>query len=123
MKDLTNEEINKWAYTHPNLGDVEPGHGGCYQVDIPMKKGKTSMVNVVASCSPEAEWDHVSVSKTNRCPTWLEMDYIKDLFFDTDEVVMQLHVGKKDHINIHQYCLHLWRPHGQKIPLPPHSYV
>lgn len=55
-------------------------------------------------------WDHVSVSLPFRCPTWEEMDFVKDLFFNPDEVVMQLHVAKTDHINRHPYCLHLWRP-------------
>lgn len=68
-------------------------------------------------------WDHVSVSLNNRCPNWREMSYIKDLFFTENEVVMQLHVAKKDHINLHPYCLHLWRPQLEKIPLPPNFMV
>jgi hypothetical protein len=55
-------------------------------------------------------WDHVSVSLENRCPTWKEMCAVKDLFFKDDEVAMQLHVAKADHINHHPFCLHLWRP-------------
>jgi len=26
-------------------------------------------------------------------------------------------------VNIHPYCLHLWRPVGQDIPLPPVEFV
>lgn len=55
-------------------------------------------------------WDHVSVSLPNRCPTWEEMDTVKNLFFKEDEVVMQLHVNGKAKVNLHPYCLHLWRP-------------
>ena len=92
-------------------------------------------------------WDHVSVSCQNRCPTWAEMDYVKNLFFKDDEVVIQLHVAKSDHINYHPYCLHLWRPQTNEelaairaewgeewppeypvnspgaIPLPPKEFV
>jgi hypothetical protein len=36
---------------------------------------------------------------------------------------MQLHVAVKEHINCHPYCLHIWRPHDQVIPLPPSIMV
>jgi hypothetical protein len=68
-------------------------------------------------------WDHVSVSFNNRCPTWEEMCQIKDLFFEPDECVMQLHPPKKDYINNHPYCLHLWHPTTQPIPMPPKFMV
>ena len=63
-------------------------------------------------------WEHVSVSLPNRCPTWEEMDHIKRLFWLDDETVMQLHVSRERHVNCHPFCLHLWRPTNQKIPLP-----
>jgi hypothetical protein len=65
-----------------------------------------------------ARWDHVSVSTPTRCPTWGEMSYIKELFFERDEPAMQLH-PVKDYVNNHPYCLHLWRPLDAEIPLPP----
>lgn len=64
-------------------------------------------------------WDHVSVSRPNRCPNWPEMEAIKRLFFADDETVMQLHVPVSDHISYHPHCLHLWRPHDVEIPRPP----
>lgn len=68
-------------------------------------------------------WDHVSVSRTSRCPHWLEMDFVKRRFFEDHEIAMQLHVAPKDHINRHKYTLHLWRPLGRDIPLPPAEFV
>jgi hypothetical protein len=64
-------------------------------------------------------WDHVSISRSNRCPNWPEMEFIKRKFFKDDETVMQLHVPVTDHINAHPYCLHLWRPQHSEIPRPP----
>jgi hypothetical protein len=64
-------------------------------------------------------WDHVSVSRSNRCPNWPEMEAVKRLFFKDEETAMQLHVPPSDHINVHPYCLHLWRPHDVEIPRPP----
>lgn len=63
-------------------------------------------------------WDHVSVSLDHRCPTWDEMHFVKTLFFEDDEAVMQIHPPAKDYVNLHPYCLHLWRPQGIEIPLP-----
>lgn len=68
-------------------------------------------------------WDHVSVSLSNRCPRWQEMEFIKRTFFLPDEVAMQLHVRPDDHISHHPFCLHLWRPHVGAIPLPPSAMV
>lgn len=55
-------------------------------------------------------WDHVSVSRPTRCPTWDEMETVKRMFFKPTETCMQLHVPEAEHINRHAYCLHLWRP-------------
>ena len=68
-------------------------------------------------------WEHVSVSHPDQCPTWEEMDMIKRKFWDDADVVMQLHVASGDHINIHNFCLHLWRPLNANIPLPPSDFV
>jgi hypothetical protein len=42
------------------------------------------------------------------------MCHVKELFFDADECVMQLHPPKSEYVNCHQYCLHLWRPQTAK---------
>ena len=46
------------------------------------------------------------------------MCVIKDCFWNEDEVCMQLHPAKKDYVNNHNYCLHIW-----KIPTPPSIMV
>lgn len=69
--------------------------------------------------SDDQGWEHVSVSLQNRCPNWSEMSHIKDLFWNEDECVMQLHPAKSNYINFHPYCLHLWRPKADLIPMPP----
>ncbi len=97
-------------------GCQEGDDGGAFRIPY-----KSCDLNVIASNG--LEWEHVSVSLNTRCPNWKEMSYIKDLFWDDDEVVMQLHVAKKDHINLHPYCLHLWKPIDAKIPLPPNFMV
>jgi hypothetical protein len=70
-------------------------------------------------------WEHCSVSiisanskiKRPRLPRWDEMCFIKELFWEDDEVVMQLHPKKSDYVNNFE-VLHLWKPLNEKIPTP-----
>ena len=68
-------------------------------------------------------WDHVSVSLPNRIPNWTEMAFVKSVFWDDHEIVMQLHVPVADHRNLHPNCLHLWKPLNEPIPMPPADMV
>lgn len=68
-------------------------------------------------------WEHVSVSLPNRCPSWDEMEAVKRIFWRDDECAMQLHPALSQYVNYHPYSLHLWRPIGQTIPLPPVEFV
>ena len=68
-------------------------------------------------------WDHVSVSLTNRCPTWEEMCFIKDLFFNESESCVEYHPRKEDYVNFHPFCLHIWKPQEQELPTPPKAFV
>ena len=74
---------------------------------------------------PGAKWEHVSVTTSDRgrCPTWDEMCYVKRLFWKETETVLQVHVPKDKHVNFHPTCLHLWKPVGVEIPLPPTETV
>jgi hypothetical protein len=64
-------------------------------------------------------WEHVSVSFSDRSPTWEEMCWVKNLFWEEDEVVVQHHPAKANYVNHHPYCLHLWRPMRRPLPTPP----
>ncbi len=68
-------------------------------------------------------WEHVSVSLPNRCPTWAEMCFIKDIFWDLDDCVVQFHPPQSEYVNNHLYCLHLWRPIDRAFPMPPSILV
>lgn len=69
-------------------------------------------------------WEHVSVvvkpndKDVTRCPTWEEMCWVKNQFWNEDEVVIQFHPAKSDYVNCHPFCLHLWRPTDQSLPMP-----
>lgn len=55
-------------------------------------------------------WDHVSISLTNRNPNWDEMCFVKNLFWNKDEMAIQFHPVEKDYVNLHNHCLHIWKP-------------
>lgn len=64
-------------------------------------------------------WEHVSASFPDRCPTWEEMCRVKALFWAPEDCVLQFHPPQSEYVNVHPYCLHLWRPIGQTVPTPP----
>lgn len=86
-----------------------------------MVKGPKSSLQVIASWGDG--WYHVSVSLPHRTPSWQEMNFIKQITFGPDTEAFQLHPKKEHYINVHPYCLHLWRPMNEKIPLPPQYMV
>ena len=87
-------------------------------------KYKSSQIplKVLSSGWKGDEWYHVSVSLPNRCPTWEEMCFIKELFFG-DNVAIQFHPKKKDYVNNHPYCLHLWCNMKEEIKTPNSNLV
>lgn len=88
------------------------GNNGAFKVTL----GKTWFY-VIASDGHG--WEHVSVSHRSRVPSWEEMCKIKALFWDAEDVVMQLHPRASEYVNNHAFCLHLWRPATGDIPTPP----
>lgn len=64
-------------------------------------------------------WDHVSVSAYGRCPTWDEMVFIRQQFFEPDECVIEFHPPQSVYVNTNPHVLHMWRPHTTPIPMPP----
>lgn len=99
----------------PRASVKEWGNNGAFRID--------SFTLVIASDG--GGWEHVSVSLPNlrRCPTWNEMCAIKAMFWDPEDVVMQLHPRASEYVSYHPYCLHLWRPTEAVIPEPPAIFV
>ncbi len=107
---------DKFRVTHPAYGPGDETNG---LFEITPKHSQR--VRVIASNG--MGWEHVSVSRDDRCPTWDEMCQVKDLFWDEDDCVVQYHPPKSDYVNIHKNCLHLWRPMDVEMPRPPKLMV
>lgn len=96
------------------------GNNGAFIIPGPER------AKLLVIASDELGWQHVSVSvlkKPHRCPTWAEMSFVKELFWRDEEAVVQYHPPKAHHVSFHDWTLHLWRPDGLELPLPPHTMV
>ena len=66
-------------------------------------------------------WEHVTVSLPleNRCPTWEEMCWVKSIFWDAEDCVVQFHPPTKKPYNKNEFTLHLWRKKNENFDCPP----
>lgn len=109
----------RWASTK------EDGNNGAFIIPARShgRQARPFTLHVVASDG--MSWEHVSVSTNVRCPTWEEMCFVKSLFWDDDDCVVQFHPSRAEYINMHPHCLHMWRPcdGNMQIPKPPSILV
>lgn len=107
----------KYAVIHPALG-APHGNNGWYVIDGPCGE--------VLRCqaSDGLGWEHVSVSRSrfNRVPNWEEMCFVKNLFWDEEDCVVQFHPPKSEYVD-NAPVLHLWRKTGENFELPHSSLV
>ena len=117
MKPLIGRPFDQWRNTSAEIiahyGSV--GDETCGVFNVPVLSTGV-MLRVIASSE---EWEHVSVSLPDRCPTWDEMVYLKRAFFKKDEWAIEFHPPESKNISVHPYCLHLWRSYAGNQPLPP----
>lgn len=123
-KIISNEIVLRRIETGPMASDESFGLNGAFL--IPRDLATLKVIVSDGSCwhslnLPGKPWEHVSVSVwiPRRRPTWEEMNFVKRLFWDDSETVIQLHVPRDRHISVQDNCLHLWKPTGVEIPLPP----
>lgn len=99
------------------------GNNGVFIIPVGYDEPGVKYYQVIASNG--LGWEHVSVVLLNESrnpskvmPTWEDMCALKDWFWDEMDCVVQYHPPKSEHINNHQYCLHLWRPTEAVLPIP-----
>lgn len=126
--------VPEWARLtdHPAMASTAAdGNNGAFYLPSPEAGWCLALI-----CSDGEQWEHVSVhafkgrdqwaagakqriTLQERTPTWKEMAFVKDLCWDPEDVVMQLHPRRSEYVNAHPHTLHLWRPIDQAIPTPP----
>lgn len=114
MRQQPHPLLENMRRVHPTLGGSPRGADFGYF--------KVGALRIISSGS-DYRWEHVSVSCANRCPTWEEMATVKTYFWSDDETVLQLHPKRSAHINLHPFCLHLWKQRGKNHPLPPRELI
>ncbi len=101
----------------------QDGPNGCFILAGPCGEEVRIISNNAADPAAEG-WEHVSVSVgKRRPPNWREMCFVKDLFWDDEETVVQFHPPKSEYVNNHLTCLHLWRDTRDGHRLPPSHFV
>lgn len=119
---LNNTKINKWRILGrpPYWPDSAPspshadGNNGHFWIPFQGRK-------MLVLASDGEGWDHVSVSfgkGSKKCPNWAQMCFIKELFFEDYEWVVQFHPAQDANISHHAFCLHLWRHQSIEFPQP-----
>lgn len=120
MRPILPERIEEGRVISGPLGsDPAWGPYGAFMIYGPCGEE----LKIIASGADETGWEHVSVSTHRRVPNWIEMCFVKNLFWDEEECVVQFHPPKSDYVNNHPYCLHLWKPTRVTIPRPPSELV
>lgn len=126
--------LDKYRTQHAAYESPKGATFGAFEVPY---EGNSIILRIIATSSmdelgPPGQWEHVSVhvydsfhammdeeSGGERIPTWQEMAFVKDLFWNEDECVVQFHPAKKDYVNFHSCVLHLWRSTKEPFPMPP----
>jgi len=98
-----------------NIEDIDPERKSL-KAFLSHPEYKAQEVCIIAGWNEDVKngiiLEHVSVSLNRRCPKWDEMCMIKDIFWDEEELVAEFHRPKSQYVNLHPYCLHLWRKVG-----------
>lgn len=85
---------------------------------------RNDVTSIIASCAPHDdgnEWVHASIAHSNRMPTYDDLKLLHRAVFG-DGWAYQVFAPPSDHVNIHEFALHLWgRLDGQPV-LPDFTF-
>lgn len=112
-------QIEQFRHTKGAMTSPEGAHFGAFYLHC----GTAQIIAIASDGSEDVPWEHVSARardhRGERVPTWAEMCWLKDLFWDAEECVVQYHPPKSEYVNNHPHVLHLWKPLGIEMPRPP----
>lgn len=123
---------------NPNFKTKTGDKFGAFRCVSPDKSRVTkTFLYIIATCGFDdievsKDWEHVSVRGVksigmnqvkNLTPSWDEMCFVKNLFWEPEDLVVQYHPKKSEYINMHPNVLHLWRFKPSDIPTPPKILV
>ena len=71
------------------------------------RKGSLTVIYSISKELDGKEWLHVSLARPNKYPPYEEIKYVKNIFIGENKAIM-VFPEAKEHINIHNYCMHLF---------------
>lgn len=104
------KHMERYRTPHPVTGELGDERNGLFIVKA---------MGLKMICSVGMGWEHLSVSRSSRVPSYDDLVWCKNQFWDPEDCIMQLMVPASEHINVNNNTLHLWRPLNEKIPRPP----
>lgn len=112
--------------THPILGSTSAaGPNGAFDLPSPKNGWRLAVI-----ASNDEGWEHVSVhcyatgnKQRMRTPSWAEMCFVKDIFWEAEDEVVQFHPRRSEYVNLHPHTLHLWRALDERMPRPPQNMI
>jgi hypothetical protein len=63
----------------------------------------------------DGEYEHLSISHTERYPTWDELMHLRAVFFKDDAEVFQVMPPCDEYVNVDRHCFHLWHKRSGMI--------
>lgn len=82
---------------------------------------RVSKLRIKALAAEGGGWEHVFISCSTRRPTWEEVRFVKNLFWDLEDAVIQFHLpeselAKKTPLALasNPFGAHLWRPQKEE---------
>ena len=113
---------NKYRYRNHPVRPSENSDGNNGFFIIPHYRVANYEYRIMASDGEG--WEHISITvaekgkPAKRNPTWQEMCDMKNAFWGEDDCCVQYHPAKSEYISMHPFCLHIWRPTSESLPIP-----
>ena len=124
MKDLRTLDKYRTDIPAARLVITDPSKEGIFGIGSIMDRQQ--MIIIAAGGHG---WEHLSISRGDRPPHWIEMEQVKRMFFEDTEWAMQLHPPVAQYVSgkwpgrRSLFVLHIWRPLDAEIPKPPRWMV
>lgn len=105
-------ERNPRSFLH-RPGILRGGRNNCLRGGRPVAGREASSLTVLSSLdrmNNNALVLHVSVSRMNKLPTWEDLKCVKNVFMGRDVDAFHVIPKASDHVNLHNYTMHIWTP-------------
>lgn len=103
----------EWGF--PLAEDLPPGWKARVKIEqlvaaYSLPKRKLRVVLGIEAKLGSGYWIHLSVSHAKATPSHKTMALCKKLFIGENREAIAIYPPKNRHVNIHDFCLHLWSP-------------